>query len=188
MGGADKALLLWRGQPLLAHTLARLAPQVGRLLVSHNRGDAEVLHIAAAHAAPCLTDTRPGHPGPLAGLLAALEHLESAAPECPWLAALPCDLPRAPEDLVARLAAAVPPRGLAIAATRNAAGTFDEHPTCLLMHRRLRASLAAALDAGEHRVRAWAHAQGAAVVPFDDAAAFANVNTPSDLAALDAPR
>jgi molybdenum cofactor guanylyltransferase len=184
MGGVDKALLHWRGQPLLAHTLAVLAPQVACLLVSHNRGDAELLALATAHAAPCLPDTRPGHLGPLAGVLAALEHLAQHGPACPWLATLPCDVPKAPADLVARLAAAAGTSGLAIAASRNVDHSLAEHPTCMLVHQRLRPTLEAALAAGEQRVRAWAQAQGAAVVVFDDAEAFANVNTPADLAAL----
>ncbi|RTL41558.1 MAG: molybdenum cofactor guanylyltransferase MobA, partial [Rhodocyclaceae bacterium] len=41
MGGLDKGLALLDGQPLAAHVLARLAPQVGSMLINANRnGDA----------------------------------------------------------------------------------------------------------------------------------------------------
>lgn len=186
MGGPDKALVPWAGQPLLAHALQRLAPQVGPLLVSHNRADPEVLALAARHGASVVPDTRPGHPGPLAGLLAALEHLAGRRDAPPWLAAVPCDAPRLPADLVARLVAAAAD-GLAMAATREADGSLRPQPTFLLLHRRLQPALAAALDHGRHRVLDWARSQGAVDVALDDGAAFANVNTPGDLAALDAP-
>lgn len=186
MGGRDKALASWAGQPLLAHALQRLAPQVGPLLVSHNRADAEVLALAARHGASVVPDTRPGHRGPLAGLLAALEHLAGRPDAPPWLAAVPCDAPRLPADLVARLVAAAP-AGLAMATTREADGSLRPQPTFLLLHRRLQPALAAVLDRGEHRVLDWARSEGAVEVPFADGAAFANVNTPGDLAALGAP-
>ncbi|HCW21924.1 MAG TPA: molybdenum cofactor guanylyltransferase, partial [Achromobacter sp.] len=37
MNQQDKGLVLLRGQPLVAHVADRLAPQVGRLIVSANR-------------------------------------------------------------------------------------------------------------------------------------------------------
>lgn len=185
MAGPDKALALWQGRALLEHTLQRLAPQVDRLLVSHNRRDAEVLRIAAAHHAPCMPDTLPGQLGPLAGLLAALEHLAEHAEPGAWLACVPCDAPRLPLDLVTQLAAAVAPQGVAIAGARQPDGSMRPQPAFMLLHRRHRAALAEALAAGERRLLGWASALGAVAAPFDDAAAFANVNTPADLAALD---
>ncbi|MGL5010390.1 MAG: NTP transferase domain-containing protein, partial [Paracoccaceae bacterium] len=65
MGGADKALLPLAGQPLLAHVIARLEPQVERLAVSAN-GDAARL---AAFSLPVLPDDDASM-GPLSGILA----------------------------------------------------------------------------------------------------------------------
>ena len=37
MGGRDKGLVQLRGEPLAGHAARRLAPQVGRLIISANR-------------------------------------------------------------------------------------------------------------------------------------------------------
>ena len=85
-------------------------------------------------------------------------------------------MPDFPADLVERLAAAVgaAPLAVAVAARR--------HPVFCLLHRSLRASLAHDLAAGQRRVDEWTIRQGAVEVRFDDEAAFANLNTLSQLA------
>ena len=66
MGGGDKVLLELNGQPLLAHVIARLAPQVGPLAISANGDPARF----ARFGLPVLADSLPDFPGPLAGVLA----------------------------------------------------------------------------------------------------------------------
>ena len=51
---------------------------------------------------PVWPDAPADYPGPLAGLLAGLEHCET-----PYLVTVPCDTPNFPLDLVERLAAAL---------------------------------------------------------------------------------
>lgn len=169
MGGVDKGLLLHAGTPLAQRALQRLAPQVQCLAVNANRHPDRY----AAFGVPVWPDTVPGQPGPLAGLLAGLSHATT-----PWLAAVPCDLPHVPSDLVGQLRAALDGR-TARAAFAVAGGRA--HPACCLLHADLARPLRAALDAGERRVLAWLQAQGARPVDFDDAAAFVNLNTPRDL-------
>ncbi|HEX7634835.1 MAG TPA: NTP transferase domain-containing protein, partial [Noviherbaspirillum sp.] len=36
MGGVDKGLQPFRGQPMVSHVIARLAPQVGSLMINAN--------------------------------------------------------------------------------------------------------------------------------------------------------
>lgn len=175
MGGADKGLVPFAGRPLVAHVADRLAPQVGTLLVSANRN-------AEAYARlgwPVIADRLPDHPGPLAGLHAGLW-----ACATPWLAVAPCDAPLLPLDLVARLAAAV---GTDAATAAPFAGGRLQ-PAFLLCHRDCLGALAAFLARGERRLEAWLREQKVVAVPFDDAPAFANLNTPAELAALDASR
>ena len=69
MGGGDKALRPLGGQPVLAHVIARLAPQVQALALSANGDPARF----AAFGLPVLADSLPGFPGPLAGVLAGLD-------------------------------------------------------------------------------------------------------------------
>ena len=175
MGGADKGLQLLHGQPLARIALDRLAPQVGPRLVSANR------HLATyeTFGVPVLADSLPGHPGPLAGLLAGLQRCTTG-----WLLSVPCDSPRFPADLAERLAAAAEPAGLARAATRNEDGTLQHQPVFCLLRRSLAPSLAAFVAGGGASPWAWASHEGVVLVPFDDTTAFANANTLDDLQRL----
>ncbi|MFT3665751.1 MAG: molybdenum cofactor guanylyltransferase MobA [Piscinibacter sp.] len=176
MGGVDKGLQRHRGMPLALHALQRLAPQVGRVAINANRH----LDAYAAFGAPVWPDALPEHPGPLAGFLAGLAHIET-----PWLATVPCDSPNFPADLVARLADALARQGGEIAmAVSVEAGGRRAQPVFCLLHRALATSLRESVAAGERKVERWATRHGCVEVPFDDAAAFVNANTPAELQRL----
>lgn len=169
MGGADKGLLKYRGQPLIRLAINRLAPQVDQLLISANRN----LETYRELGYPVLSDAEADFPGPLAGLLAGLE-----ACTTPWLMCVPCDGPEFPPDLVARLMEAAETALAPMAVARTAAGL---QPTFQLCHRRTLPALRAYLASGERRVSAWCRQQGACEVMFDNAAAFSNFNSPEAL-------
>lgn len=170
MGGAEKALLPFAGATLLEAVLARLVPQVGTVALNANRH----FDRYAAFGKPVWPDETHALPGPLAGWLAGLRRAPSE-----WLLSVPCDTPRLPLDLTRQLAAAIGAAPLAMAATAD-----GPQPVFALLHRRLAEPLAAALARGDHGVARFARAQGAAVVVFDDASAFADADTPDDLARL----
>ena len=173
MGGVEKALVPWAGRPLLAHVIDRLAPQVGAVALNVNRQAA----LYAGFGLPLWPDADDTLPGPLAGWLAALGRSPTE-----WLLSVPCDSPLLPADLAARLAPPLAGPGappLAIAATAD-----GPQPVFALMHRSLAPALAAALARGERGVQRFARAQGAAEVAFDDPGAFADADTPEDLARL----
>ncbi len=180
LGGADKGLQLHVGRPLAAHVLGRLAPQVGATLFNANRH----LDVYEALGARAVSDTLPGHLGPLAGMLAGL-----LACRTPFLATVPCDAPLLPLDLVARLRAALDasPADAAVAAVaaRGDGEATRLQPTFSLLHVGLVDALNRFLLGGNRKAGAWFEAIGAVVVPFDDARAFVNVNTPDDLARLE---
>ena len=167
LGGVEKGLLPWQGQPLAARALERLAPQVGPRLLVANRETQRY----AAFGVPVHGDIVEGQPGPLAGLLTALAHAPTD-----WVLTVPCDVPGFPQDLATRLVAAVSGR----AAPMAIACAARRHPVFCLLHRSLQPGLAASLAGGERRVDHWARAQGAAEAHFDDEAAFRNLNTPED--------
>lgn len=177
MGGVDKGLQLLGGQPLVQHAITRLAPQVGPLLLNANRH----LERYAAFGLPVVPDALPDHPGPLAGMLAALEHCRT-----PYLMSVPCDTPHFPPDLVARLAALLQAQGaaLAIPQTTDADGQLRPQPVFCLMHHALRDSLARFVGEGQARINLWARQQGCVYLPCDDAQAFFNANTLQDLESL----
>jgi molybdopterin-guanine dinucleotide biosynthesis protein A len=95
MGGVDKGLQNHLGIPLALHALLRLQPQVGEVMINANRN----LAAYESMGVPVWPDAWADYPGPLAGMLAGLEHCTT-----PWLVTVPCDAPLFPEDLVTRLA------------------------------------------------------------------------------------
>jgi len=178
MGGADKPLLMLDDRPLLAIILARLTPQAGQVAVNANGDPARY----AEFGLPVRGDSLPDHPGPLAGVLAALDWALSI--RAPHVVTVAGDTPFFPIDLGARLLAARGPTGLALAASTCGSGPARDHPTFGLWPVALRDDLAATLARGEGRVRSFAarHQPGLAVWdsrPFDP---FTNINTPDDLA------
>jgi molybdenum cofactor guanylyltransferase len=179
MGGADKGLQVLDGRPLAVHALERLKPQVGALMVNANRH----LDTYRTLGLQVVTDVNSDFAGPLAGMLAGL--LQATTP---WMVTVPCDSPRFPADLVARLADAARSAGtpVAIAATRSAYGALQPQPVFCLIATRLRDDLAAYLASGERKIDRWTARHGQAVAVFDDEAAFANANTAEELAALSA--
>ncbi len=167
MGGEDKGWVEWHGVPLVRHVFDRLAPQVDRILISANRN----LERYAA-LAPVAPDIRADLPGPLAGIEAGL----AAAPVGRVLV-VPCDTPGLPCELLAQLMAAAG----AGRAPVYVVTPVREEPLFALLHTDLLPQLSATLDRNERRVLAWIRAIGAKPAAFDDATAFANLNTPQSL-------
>jgi len=187
MGGVDKGLQPLDGTPLALHALRRLAPQVGTLLVNANRNMADY----EAFGVPVCPDTVPGFAGPLAGFLAGLAQCRT-----PWLLTVPCDTPRFPADLAARLAAAAAAQGaeiaMAVAPDSEALGdaSLRPQPVFCLLRSDLRGSLEHFIAEGGRKAGAWTAQHRCAREPFDrpgdDPRAFFNANTLDELRQLDA--
>lgn len=183
MGGGDKGLLVLtagaaRGR-LLDHVIARLVPQTGALALNAN-GDAARF---AQFGLPVIADSLAGHPGPLAGILAAMDW--AAGQGAAFVVTVPADTPFLPHDLVARLQAAGGAQAAApaVAATSGADGAVRVHPTCGLWPVALRDDLRATLVDGQRKVMHWTTRHGAARALFASGPVdpFFNVNTPDDL-------
>jgi len=174
MGGADKGLQPLNGRPLIAHVLARLAPQVGPLLINANRHVDQYTALGFAVVGDADADFN----GPLAGLLAGLQ-----AARTDWLLCVPCDAPCLPLDLAARLtAAAADDVDVVLPTTESLA-----QPTFCLLRPRLHHDLASHLKNGGRKLEAWLRAQAHIAIPFDqpaDAQAFFNANSLADLRQL----
>ena len=178
MGGVDKGLQVVQGMPLAMHAVLRLRPQVGELMITANRN----LGAYESMGVPVWPDRLPGFQGPLAGFLAGLERCRT-----PYMATVPCDSPRFPEDLVARLAQALQQDNAEIAmAAVHEQGRTRAQPVFCLMKAELMDSLARFIDDGERKVDRWTARHRCVQVLFDDAQAFHNVNTPADLQHLQA--
>ena len=169
MGAVDKGLEVFRGEPLVAHVLERMRPQVGRLIISANRHRGRY----AAFGHPVVADAIADDIGPLAGLHAGL-----TACNTDFLVAVPCDAPFLPQHLVARLTQpfADPLTVVSMAATADGA-----HPVCCLMRRDVVDALAAFIAGGGRSVGAWIATLDGRAVSFDDERSFRNLNTRDEL-------
>ncbi|ADH88997.1 molybdopterin-guanine dinucleotide biosynthesis protein A [Ancylobacter novellus DSM 506] len=174
MGGGDKALRALGGEAILARIVRRIGPQVSMLLLNAN-GPAERFGVEL----PVVPDSLPDTPGPLAGILAGLDHVAAAFPGARYLLTVPADCPFLPADLATRLGEAAERAGAAYAASGG-----RTHPVVGLWPVAARDELRRLLADGERRVDRWTERVGAVAVewpaePFDP---FFNVNTPDDLA------
>jgi molybdopterin-guanine dinucleotide biosynthesis protein A len=182
MGGADKGLQNFRGIPLALHTLLRLGPQVGEVMINANRN----LSAYEAFGAPVWPDGIADYAGPLAGFLTGLERCETG-----YLATVPCDTPLFPQDLVARLAEALAREDaeIAMAAAREEDGSVRTQPVFSLLRRELLESLVRFTHEGGRKIDAWTGQHRTVVVPFDqpgdDPSAFFNANTLAELHRLE---
>jgi len=176
MGGVDKGLQLYRRIPLAMHAMLRLSPQVGQVMINANRN----LAAYEAMGVPVWPDPLADYPGPLAGWLTGLKHCNT-----PYLLTVPCDTPRFPADLSARLAEALWREGaeIAMAATVEH-GRPQLQPVFCLVNALLLDSLAAYLKSGERKIDRWTAQHRCATVVFENTGAFVNVNTLAELQAL----
>lgn len=170
MGGKDKGLVLLNGVALFHFVLETLRPQVDQLVISANRH----LEIYQQAGVPVITDSLPDYPGPLAGMLAVMETVESE-----WFLFSPCDTPNIPSDLASCLW-----EGLgdpAVSAVWVNDGERD-HPGIALIHHSVKVALRAYLSAGERRVMQFLLSIGGRAVVFDKTLThFANINTLDEL-------
>ena len=169
MDSRDKGLIAFRGKPMVAYVIERLAPQVGCLIINANRNRDEY----GAFGYPVVSDEVSGYAGPLAGLHAGLRACTTSL-----IVTAPCDSPFLPTDLVARLHAALEEKiaELAVAKTGNQA-----HPVFTLCSTDLLPSLTAFLESGGRKIDAWYAAHRVVEVQFEDDTAFANINTIDEL-------
>ena len=170
MGGVDKGLVEFDGRALAEHVIARLAPQVGTVLVNANQNAERY----AAFGYPVVPDAVGGFAGPLAGLHAGMSEAHSA-----YVATAPCDSPFLPQDLVARLAGALVDADAELAVAKTFA---QPHPVFALVRGDTLAHLTAFLAAGGRKIDLWYASLRHVEVPFDDEAdAFRNINTREEL-------
>ncbi|SHM47185.1 molybdopterin-guanine dinucleotide biosynthesis protein A [Pseudomonas asturiensis] len=174
MGGRDKGLIEWRGEPMIQHLHRLTRPLTDDLIISCNRN----LDRYATYADQVIQDSDTDFNGPLAGIRAALPLARHAA-----LLVLPCDVPLIDESLLQAL--------------RETAGRHPDNPVmvregehwqpllCIIPTAHA-AMLEAAWQSGERSPRrALAPLQPIALQVDADDPRLANLNTPCLLAGID---
>jgi len=178
MGGIDKGLIPFHGKPLIESTITRLKPQVSTILINANRSITKYSH----YGYPVLMDETPDFSGPLAGFSVGLRHCKS-----PYLLTSPCDSPLLPTDLAEKMAGELEGKNLELvfASSKEDDGKIWSQPVFCLMRRDLKDSLDIFLSKGDLKIDRWFKELRSGTVVFENAQAFANVNTPEELAALE---
>jgi molybdopterin-guanine dinucleotide biosynthesis protein A len=188
MGGGDKPMRTIAGRTILERVIARLKPQCSGLILNAN-GDPDRF---AAFGLQVVADDVPGFPGPLAGILAALDWTAANRPEVEWVLSAAGDCPFLPRNLIARLHEE---RIAANAELAVAASGGQSHPVIGLWRVGLRDELRHALVVEDLRkIDRWTARYPLATVtwPTEPLDPFFNANTVEDiaeaerLAALDA--
>ena len=133
--GRDKALLLFRGRPMVEIAVEKLRNFCAAVSIAGNREDlAEFGEIAREERVDC---------GPAAGIEAGLK----AARE-PWAMFVPVDVPLVPPELLRRWCE----EALRVNMTVSSLGIGQKQPAFCLMRRERLASFARGLDEGERRL------------------------------------
>ena len=178
----DKCLKMIGERTMLAHVIARLAPQVDRLVLNANGDPARF----AAYDLPVIADPVAGFAGPLAGVLAGMRWSAKHAPQASHIVTVSTDAPFLPTNLVSRLAHCLRERPDAIAiATSNG----NCHPVIGLWPVKHANDLERQLASGMRKVLHWSDRHGTLLCPFDPVDIggeridpFFNANTPCELA------
>ena len=177
MGGGDKPMREIDGRTILDHVISRFQPQCADLLLNAN-GDPERF---SAFGLPVIADTVADYPGPLAGILAALDWTAAHRSDARWVASVAGDCPFLPTDLVARLRTAQEQ----VDATLVVAQSGEQrHPVAGLWRVDLREELRDALLSGVRKIELWTGRYPIAVATWavEPVDPFFNVNTSDDLA------
>ncbi len=176
MGGVDKAMVLLDGKPLVRHVTERLANQLGTIAINANGNPGRFESLGARVVA----DTIEGWQGPLAGILAGMEHASASLLEVSHVLSVPVDTPFFPHDLASRMCESALGK-IAIAAHKG-----ETHQAVALWPVALAKELRLFLESSaERKVMAFANAMGWNSVEFEDDSGgdpFFNINTPKDLA------
>jgi molybdopterin-guanine dinucleotide biosynthesis protein A len=178
MGGGDKPMRQIGGRTILERVIARLKPQCDGLILNANGDPARF----ASFALPVIADTVADFPGPLAGILAALDWAAANRPGISWVLSAAADCPFLPRDLVARLQQARDEQNAQLAV---AASGGQSHPVIGLWSVGLRDELRHALVVEDIRkIDRWTARYKLATVewPTKPLDPFFNANTMDDIA------
>ena len=177
MGGGDKPMRMIAGRTILERVIARLAPQCDGLILNANGDPARF----AAFGLPVVADGVADFPGPLAGILAALDWAAAHRPDAKLMLSAAADCPFLPRDLVVRLHRALVKENAELAV---AASGGQSHPVIGLWSVALREELRHALTVEDIRkIDRWTARYRLATViwPTEPLDPFFNANTIEDI-------
>lgn len=174
MGGQDKGLVPLAGAPMVSYSLKTVLPLVDRCVINANRH----LDTYEQFGVPVITDQLEGHLGPLAGLSAGIDALDTD-----YIFMCPCDSPFLQADLFEALLQGC------IEADADLSVPHDGQrlqPIFVVVHRRVKASLDAFLSAGHRKIDRWFDELKVLEVPAESfVESFRNINTEEERSAAE---
>ncbi|MBB3947727.1 molybdopterin-guanine dinucleotide biosynthesis protein A [Rhizobium skierniewicense] len=178
--GTNKALSQLGGKPLLTHVIERVHPQVSKLALNAAEAWAQTFEL------PLVPDTKAGHAGPLAGILAGMRYFANHAAQASHILTVPADSPFFPDDLSSRLADHIMQEDAIVIA----ASSGHVHPVFGLWPVSIADDLEHWLaDDNNRRIRSFLarhHTLGVTFATLESETAsidpFYNINTPDELA------
>jgi molybdopterin-guanine dinucleotide biosynthesis protein A len=184
LGGVIKANIEVGGIRLLERVSAALGSLPAPVLVAHGGFAPEQLGLLPGQIP--VADLAGDYGGPLAGVAGAVAWCLTATPRPDWLLTVAVDTPLVPADFAARMLEALDDRPAVVVRYAGQA-----YPTNAIWRLSAIANLPADVTRGTapHSLKRLADTLGATILDWPETATgdpFANVNTPDDLAALEA--
>ncbi len=174
MGGQDKGLIQFLGEPLATQICATMALQTDEVMINANRNLGQYRRLGYKIVA----DSLPDYQGPLAGMYAALLEAKHT-----WLLTVPCDGPYIAVDYADKMRTAVQNQNVLLAVATDGERL---QPVYALIHRSLAKNLDQFLQSGERKIDRWYAQHTFATVDFSEyRAMFTNINTPQQLSELE---
>ncbi|MCK5002756.1 MAG: molybdenum cofactor guanylyltransferase [Gammaproteobacteria bacterium] len=162
VGHADKGLIQFNGQSLIAHVITALQNQVDDIVISANRNLEQYKQFS-----PIVIPDVSGNHGPLSGIAAAL-------PACihELVLVVPCDMPYLPDNLLTRLLANVEQHDIAIVEIK------DRLQLVFLMRKSLLNSAQNHVSSKKYKLMQWVLSCSHTIVNFNETAdSFKNMNS-----------
>lgn len=170
MGGQDKGLVMWRGEPLISHVQRSARPFTDDLIISCNRNHEQY----ALYADQVINDGNDHFEGPLAGIRTGLSVARHS-----HLLVLPCDVPGVDGPLITALMQTASACPAAPVMVRQ--GRYWEPLLCVIPVARAQ-DIEAAWQSGERSPRQILLELNAQTVQCaEDDARLSNFNTPQTL-------
>ena len=169
LNGQDKGLVKIAGRPMISFVIDALRGQAADIIISANRHLPEY----AEFGLPVLKDSVTGYPGPLAGILTALEHCATD-----YLLTVPCDAPLLDDNFAGHMLQRLTSSN-ADACVAESHGRWQ--PVHTLLHTRVRESAEKAIDRNDLAMHSWLKTLNTVTVDFTDSAEqFENLNNEID--------
>lgn len=170
MEGQDKGLVELAGLPMVQYALDTVSSLVDECVVNANRNIEHYAALSEPVGATVIVDKLTGHLGPLAGLSAAIEALNTD-----YVFMCPCDSPFLQADLITALLDGCLREDADIAVAHDGERL---QPVFCVVNRRVKSSLDAFLESGQRKIDRWFEEHSVcevAAATFSES--FRNINT-----------